>query len=361
MSLTVNWNIATNKKDFNRMSASVWIRCLQLIPYLEERGVRCRVNEPDSRADVSVFVRWQDNDALGLAKRLRGRGEKVVFDLCVNYFDETGYFDGGYGTTQREVKECARMVAVADAVTCSSAFIAERAAEHHPWAMYLPDSVDARHFRYQKDLQDFQRPQLRAIFSGTASKANELEPILPLLRERDIPLTVISNREPELTTPSRFVTWSYESFPKRILEGEICVAFRPVDNRYNQGHSLFKVGVFMAQGVPAVASPVPSYEEVVLNGTGGALCRSLTEWEESLDLVMQDRQQLVEWSEQARSNLREYHTERVVGQYVDLFRTLSQREPEANANERARDGYPGSLLGRLRRLWRAGSSARPGK
>ncbi len=358
MSLRVGWFLPTDKRDFNRMSASVWIRCLQLLPYLEERGVDSKVNEPDADADVAVFVRWQDGQAYRLARRLRKKGQRVVFDLCVNYFDETGLFEGGYGTPRERVKECARMAQVADVITCASAFIAERAQKHHPWAVYLPDSIDGRHFRVIKDAQDFGRPDLRAVFSGTSQKAGELEPILPLLRSRGMSLTVIANAPPPLSIPYRFVPWAYETFPQHIVEGEICVAHRPVDNPYNKGHSLFKVGVFMFQGVPAIASPVPSYKEVVTNGTGGSLCESLEEWGEVLDLALSDREQLVRWSKQARANMEDYRTDLVVDRYVELFRSLMEFEPRDEGREAGRDGLLKSGLDRVRGLWRSDNLAR---
>ena len=356
VSITVDWLIPTHKRDFNRMPASVWIRCLQLIPYLEERGVRCRVNQADGRGDIAVFVRWQDREAQRLARRLKDRGQRVVFDLCVNYFDETGHFDGGYGSRRQEVTECARMAEVADAITCASAFIAQRAAEHHPRAVYLSDSIDMRHFRLAKDPGDFRRPHLRAIFSGVTQKSRELEPILPLLQRRGIPLTVISNGRPELSTPYSFVQWSYESFPHDILSGEICLTCRPVDNPYNRGHSLFKIGVFMSQGVPAIASPLPSYQEIIREGTGGRLCDSAAAWEEALDSVLEDRELLVRWSQEARSNLAEYATDRMIEGYLELFKTLCERDVTEKAQLSQRESLVGSSLSRIRHLLRSGLS-----
>ena len=49
--------------NFDKVSASVWLRCLQLIPYLEEKGIRCRINDFSSESDISIFVRWQDDQA----------------------------------------------------------------------------------------------------------------------------------------------------------------------------------------------------------------------------------------------------------------------------------------------------------
>src|SRR5690606_18146179 len=111
------------------------------------------------------------------------------------------------------------------------------------------DSIDQRHFRYVKPETDFHRPTLRAIWSGAPNKVVELAPILPLLRRHGFPLTIITSKRhlPEYLRhlvrdwrlPYRFLLWDYLSFPRQILQGELCVAYRPTDNTYNQGHSFF--------------------------------------------------------------------------------------------------------------------------
>ena len=320
--LSVNWFIPVNHRKYNNMAASVWIRCLQLLPYLEERGVQCKVNDPNAEADISVFVRWQDDRAYEMAQRQKTKGRGIIFDLCVNYFDETGLFEGGYGSPKEQVEECRRMVETADVITCVSTYIAQRARSFHPWVVYLPESVDGRHFRFNKPESDFWRRKLRAIWAGISPKARELEPILPLLHRHSIPLIVITNQKPSLSMDYRFIRWSYKKLPHQLLEGEICVAPRRIDNTYDLGHSLFKIGVFMALGVPAIASPVPSYTEVLKDGKGGMLCHTIEEWDKALAIALRERDKLVIWSGQAREAMRRYHTNHIADQYVSLFKEL---------------------------------------
>lgn len=320
--LLVNWFIPVNHRNYNNMPASIWIRCLQLIPYLEERGIKCKVNDRNAEADICVFVRWQDDYAYEMAQQQRNRGRGIIFDLCVNYFDETGLFEGGYGSLKEQVDECRRMVETADVATCASSYIAQRAKSFHPWVVYLPDSIDIRHFCFGKPKSDFVRKQLRAIWSGISPKARELEPLLPLLHRHGIPLVVITNQKPSLSMDYHFRRWSYKDFPHQLLEGEICVAPRRVDNPYDLGHSLYKIGIFMSQGVPAIASPVPSYAEVLKDGRGGMLCHTIEEWDKALDIALQERDALLIWSEQAKEVMRPYHTNHVADQYVSLFQEL---------------------------------------
>ena len=271
--VSVAWFIPVRHTNFDRMPASVWIRCLQLIPYLERLGIRSSVNDRSVRADITVLVRMQDEAAHRIARAARERSSRIAFDLCVNYFDESGLLGDGYGVTRAHVEECLRMVSVADVVLTASPYIEQRARQFHPRVRCLPDSIDRLHFRLDKA---YSSPHpVTAIWCGYSIKANELTPFLALLAKRKIPLTIVSDRKPVLPLPFEFVRWRYASAPRDLLRGDFCIAPRQLETPYNLGHSLFKIGVFLAQGVPALASPVPSYREILIHERTGLLCQSL--------------------------------------------------------------------------------------
>jgi hypothetical protein len=318
----IGWHAPLVSRRYERVPASVWIRCLQLMPHLERHGYAQALNRPRRDAEIAVFVRWQDRKALELAKGLKRRGQRIVFDLCVNYFDSAGIFDGGYGSTAAQRAECLAMAEVADAVTCSSDFIRRRAADHHGRAVYLPDSIDRSHFNAVKSPEDYAAERLTAAWSGQSIKAGELEAVLPLLREREMKLLVIADRRPDLAGDFGFIPWTYESFPGDIVRGDLCLSPRSTDNPYDLGHSHFKIGVFMAAGVPALASPTPSYREVVEKTGGGRICEGPEDWAAALDEIIADRDLLRRWSEAARTGMEPYTTAEVAKQYAALFQEL---------------------------------------
>lgn len=310
------------------MPASVWIRCLQLRPYLARLGVDVVINQPESEADVHVFLRRQDAAAYQLASELKQRGQRVVFDLVVNYFDEVTLPHRGTAVTETHVAQVEKMLSVSDRVICASEYIAARARARHDQVTYVPDSIDLAHFNQVKPLPDFYRSKLRAIWSGVAVKAHDLEPVLPLLARYGIDLVIVSDKRPLLTTHGRFLPrihfyqfrrWRYQTFPDDILAGELCLSPRDVNDPYNQGHSFFKIGVFMAQGVPAIASPVPSYSELITPAGGGQICASPAEWQETIAQIVQDRERLVSWSQTARQAVLPCSTERIAAQYAALL------------------------------------------
>jgi len=323
--LTVAWHVPVRHRDRDRMPASVWIRCLQLLPYLERHGVRSVINDTRTAADVAVFVRSQDAGALAAARAAKANGTRVVVDLCVNYLDETGLMPGGYGVLARHVDECRAMLDTADAVTAASAFIAARAREAAARVEYLPDSVDAAHFSLRKRHHAAGAPV--AIWCGVSVKAAELEPVLPRLDKRGIPLVVVSDARPALSIPFEFVRWRHATAPRDLLRGDVCIAPRDVDNAYNRGHSFFRIGVFLAQGVPVLAGPVPSYAEVLRPGDNGVVCATGHEWDAALDAVVTDRACLARWSAAAVTAMAPYSTEAVAARYAVFFHALRAGRP----------------------------------
>ncbi len=331
--MRIVWFLPVDHSDFNRMPASVWIRALQLVPYLKALGIRSFFNDETVEADISVFVRRQDAEAAAIAERQRQRGQSVVFDLCVNYFDASGAPGMDDPVTDRHIRECRAMVDLADAVTCASANIAARARDFHERVQYFPDSVDRRHFKYRKDVGDFARRRLVLAWSGVASKAVELEPYLFDRRLSKFGAHFIAEKAPPLFLRKliraplgvRFAKWKYKEFPTQLLRGDICFAPRQLDAAYNQGHSFFKIGVFLAQGVPVVASPVPSYRELMTERPCGVLCDSDNEIFDVLNDVERNRDLLVRWSENAVDVMEPYHTEAVALQYASFYRDLSRR------------------------------------
>ncbi len=323
--MKIAWYALCESRNFNEVLASVWIRCLQLIPRLEAMGFGCTLNDTAAAADVCVFVRSQDAHAQALATACKRQGARVVFDLCVDYTRRSG------PVTQENVDEARRMISIADAVTCASGAITDAVAALHPRTICLPDSVDPTHFSVRKNPEDFSRPALTAVWAGVSAKARELVPILPLLRERNMKLRIISDAPPRLRMPGitfwrrypiEFVKWRYEQFPADIVGGDICVASRDLTTAYNRGHSAFKIAVFLAEGVPVLASPVPSYVRLLTKG-GGCVCETPEQWAAALDEVGSHRNRLIAWSREAFHAAAPVATPVVVRRYAELFRQLA--------------------------------------
>ena len=184
------------------------------------------------------------------------------------------------------------------------------------------DVHDFRHFINKKTKESFNKQSLMAIWSGQPVKAEELNDILPLLEERNIPLTVISAKKPKLSCAFNYIPWSYYTFQKTILNGDFCIAPRKTNNSYDLGHSHFKIGIFLAHGIPAIAPPIPSYSEVIEKTKGGIICDSKKEWAIALDNIIENPKKLFKLSQLALKGMKTYSTENTVKQYIKLFKQL---------------------------------------
>lgn len=323
--------------DFNRTGSAQWIRCLQLLPHLEERGIASTLNDPDADADISVLVRGQGAAAQALAAARKARGDRIVFDLCVNYFDESYVAGVGPQVGPTHVADCRAMTSLADALFCASSNIAARAAREHPHVEMLPDSVDRRHFSRRKIEADFDRKRPRAIWGGVAIKANELAPVIPILKNAGWDIVLIAEKRPAAARVwpfgrgASFRRWRYETFPDEIVGGELCFSYRPLDTAYNLGHSSFKIAAFVAQGVPALTCPMPSYVDLLSRG-GGRIAADLEAWRRSAEELSADRAALKTLSRGCDAAIAPLLTPAVADRYVAAFRNILDRAPSVSPN-----------------------------
>ena len=112
----------------------------------------------------------------------------------------------------------------------------------------------------------------------------------------------------------RFSRWRYHTFPQEIATAQIGLSPRALDSPYNRGHSSFKIAVLMAQGLPILASSVPSYLDLMgpkANPAGGRFCDSAAEWELALADIAQNREQLIIWHQQAIAAAEQISTRRI--------------------------------------------------
>ena len=327
--LTVSWQTPLKTTNPNKILASQWIRCLQLIPYLSSRGVASALNDTENSSEIAVFTRWQDERALTRARELRASGTKIVFDVNVNYFSPAIDEDPQGRITERHVQRCLSMAQEADAVTCASSEIATAASQHHNFVKMIPDSIDLRHFNRKPRKPRRPDGPLRLVWSGVSQKVPDLQPLFPTIRDLGLELLVITNNTTRVRRwLRRFVpnvevlSWTYETFPHLVAEGDVALSPRDVSTQYNRGHSSFKLLALMSQGLPALASPVPSYVELLETG-GGRICASPSEFRHWLLLLQENPGLLESLSHEALSVVKPYSTGAIASKYSELFTQLT--------------------------------------
>ncbi|MEW5871405.1 MAG: hypothetical protein AB1894_19185 [Chloroflexota bacterium] len=310
--------------------ASVWIRSYQLAPYLAAYNYQVVCNQLEPLPQVAIFLRRYSTADLALARQLKAAGVKIVLDVIVNYFEARPDFPGGYGgISPQGVDDFLRLVELSDQVWTVSPFLQVLAGQRHPSAHFVSDSVDPRHFdasRYAERSRPADRAPLTLGWSGTAAKASALEALAPLLTSYieagQVQVAVIAQNRPVLSFPFQFHRWRYASFPRQIAACNLCLAPRGVDNDYDRGHSLFKIGVFMAMGVPALAGPVPSYDLLLGDGQAGRICATPAEWKLALGEYIHNAPLRAAARKKASENMQPFLSPNIAEQVHGLLRRL---------------------------------------
>ncbi len=320
----ISWMIPSSSRNPDKQLASVWIRALQIKPYLEHYGFKCALNNYFFYPEIAIFLRRYEQEDVELARRLKNKGTKIVLDVIVNYFEVYPPHPDGYGgCSKKQNSSFMALVELADEIWCVSPFLKSLADKYHPNVIFISDSVDRKHFSKQKYYQDNSQNPLHLGWSGVSVKSRSLEIFKPWIVNNKTSLLIISDKPPKLNVPYEFRKWAYKRFPEDIISCDICVAPRIIiDEKYDSGHSLFKIGVFMAEGVPVLASPIPSYELLLKNDKGGHICKTLDEWNEYIEKCLKNIELLKKWSSEAKEVIKPYLTENIAKLVVSRIKNL---------------------------------------
>lgn len=319
----VSWIIPSSSRNPDRQLASVWIRSLQMIPYLENSGFACSLNKTFPRPEVAIFLRRYSSEDVRCASKLKNKGTKIILDVVANYFEVYPQHPAGYGGCSKEQHyNFMKLVEIVDEVWCVSPFLKSIAERVHSNVVFISDSIDKKHFFLKKQFPSERQWTLRLGWSGVSVKSAPLNIFKPLIDAGLVSLCVISDERPALAFPYEFRKWRYASFPRDIIDCDLCVAPRDVNDNYERGHSIFKIGAFMIEGVPALAGPVPSYELLLGDGEGGHICKTVDEWFENIEKCLNERSILKEWSLKAIEHANNFSTNVVAGQVANRLELL---------------------------------------
>ncbi|HEX8234183.1 MAG TPA: hypothetical protein VF559_12665 [Caulobacteraceae bacterium] len=223
--------------------------------------------------DTVVFAKAYGDAERELARAVKARGGRVVFDLCDNHFHNP-YALPRYVRAREQLLD---MLALADVVTCTTPALAEviRAeAPEAPEPVVIGDLVEALP-PASPSLEPFEG--LRLLWFGSHGSPNAPSGMADLLLiERQLAalgartplqLVVCSNdrgKYERLIAPlkldSRYVDWKLESFPGVLASADAVVI--PVSpNPFTACKSHNRLTLALHAGVPVIADAIDSYRE----------------------------------------------------------------------------------------------------
>jgi len=135
---------------------------------------------------------------------------------------------------------------------------------------------------------------------------------------RGVELVVVTDEEPaclpalRAALPCVLVPYSDRRYARTLLGGDVVVSPKRLVNGYEMGHTEYKITCGMAVGLPAVASPQPSYVEALAHGGGGIIADGEAQWRDALERLVADAGLRADMGERAWRTVRERYATPVI-------------------------------------------------
>jgi|WetSurMetagenome_2_1015567.scaffolds.fasta_scaffold02902_5 glycosyltransferase involved in cell wall biosynthesis len=296
--------------DGNTDQASARIRAIQYIPLLEKAGFKVsyipRVPVRPSnvlfrysifpvvkrflwlKRMIAIFLGSWDIVFIqrsfikeSALRKLKNR-TPVIFD-----FDDAIYL-GEKGSSNRKKSEI--MIKYADEVIISTEYLNEFCNLHNKKGYVIPSPVETERIRPGNKEQG-KIPTIGWIGSSwTTDYLKVVEsPLQKISKELPFNLLTIGARADFKISNINHISrpWSYEKENSDLNEMDIGIMPLP-DNDFTRAKGGYKLYLYMAGGLPSVASPVGVNQSIIRNGDNGYLASTEQEWMEALKLLLSD-------------------------------------------------------------------------
>lgn len=306
---------------YGRLGASSRLRCHDLVPYLEAKGISCQTQAlfPDPYVEA-LYAGQRYSMTKVLAhyasrfKALRNLPAKTPLLLQVEalpflpYSIERLLLDGHpylldcddawfhrYDQHRNPLVRCLlgrkidRLMARSACVIAGNRYVAERARSCGAAAVeVLPTAVKAEAYQ---DLPPPNRTPATVGWIGAPQNCAYLLPLVPTLKalqeKEGLRLRVVSARRPDLgELDFDFEPWNEASEVEAIGRFDIGIMPLP-DSPWERGKSGFKLIQYMAAGRAAIASPVGENREILADPALGILASGPSEWKTALTALAQ--------------------------------------------------------------------------
>ena len=267
---------------------------------------------PWRKYEAVIFLKSMGEESLAIARKLKSKGVKIIFDANVDYFTPAKgeFFYHGMAPTEAQRICALKMVGLSDAVIGDSRHLAEIASGYNRVVEWIPDNVPDDLIKMNRTPRKFEaNSRMKVFWSGEAVKLFELlliRDVLVSLSEH-IHLVLITNSLESLdrwfkSYKNQFYDLmgllSHEFLEFRSIEdlmaiydqGGIIISPRHLNNTYNMGHTEWKISLGMARGCIALCSPQPSYVDISdrASGQGIRICANSRDWTQAFETLKDD-------------------------------------------------------------------------
>ncbi len=307
-------------------AALVTMRFRNIALALRRWGVHSEFYHPQRTYDAVMVIKTFHEGVLAEVKRLKARGTPIIFDANVNYYYIWGdYTDPRTRPTPDLQRAAIEITRLADAVIADSDYLRHVVRDFNPHTVWIPDNVHPRLYPFSPP-----RPNpapLRLIWSGVSFKAGEFALIQEALAQvPGLELWIVSEKPPPVMAelqralPVRWFRYQDLYYAWLLGRADVIVSPRALNNGYNLGHTEYKITLGMSRGLPAIASPQPSYVRAIGHNGGGILCHTTADWVAALETLRDAPAARAAMGQRARQTVEAcYATPVVARQYADLL------------------------------------------
>ena len=299
---------------YDKSRGSSRFRVYSYIPHLERIGWQCRIipfpaqismktktgflqkaMSAAFRADVVVLQKLVLRE--GLIALLKRVNKNIVFD-----FDDAIYTPADslvddpkarkrYKIIEKRLHHTLREVR---SIIAGNGYLARYAAQFNSSVHVLPTSLDIDHYTI-KETAPGKKPIVLG-WIGSRENLLDFQPVKDAIKKTlkktgdAAVLKIVSSQSLSLgETPVRFEPWSLEKEKEHLYSFDI--GLMPLkDTERTRGRCAFKAILYMAAGLPVLASPVGAASEVVEHGKTGILAATPSEWVAGIERLVQDPQ-----------------------------------------------------------------------
>lgn len=295
------------------------------------------IYNPNKRYNIVIFLKIISDRAVEEAKKIKTFGGKIIFDSNVNYYEIWGEYPvPGTKPKEEQQKQAIWMTLNADYVVADSRYIGNICLKINQNTVWIPDNVDVLN-QYTGKKKHANKEKVTLIWSGFAKKAFHFELIEDCLYSfaDRIKILIVTSKEsnenklPEVVHRMKkklnceIRMWNAGRNPTDLLESDIIISPKILNNGYEMGHSEYKISLGMAQRLPAIASNQPSYIDAFDGKQAGFICKDEKDWHSAFGILLNSDEKRQEMGDVARERvINKYSVEVISNQYLDVFNKL---------------------------------------
>jgi glycosyltransferase involved in cell wall biosynthesis len=291
-------------------SPSLWVNGTQLVPWLARQGCNLSIPEafprPVARGLLAVpgvrRVAWKgllpkirarqldrlvpEADVVIVHKSITAIQDEPVLERRLRKMHDRIIFNFDDATHECGIPYLDERLSLADAAWVGNPLLVEFARQHCPRVELIESAVDCDHYT-PKTEYSLGTP-LRLCWSGTPSSYRYLdllrEPLRRLGRITPYQITIMSRTRFAFADPEihdRWLPFSHAGELQLFRDSDIGLMPLP-DGPYERAKENYKTKIYLASGLPVVASPVGMNNSFLSHGERGMLATTGDDWVDAI-------------------------------------------------------------------------------